>query len=218
VYLPSRSYVVSYVFFCHAAKASVRAKRRIDSTRSVRSLHLERVWWVRSRTSRARREGLAEHTKVISKKKNASLRFLSKLSVIIYGLPRRSTASVNRVGQRFDERTRRRSRARSTGKRHTPRMRRASHHDGRWTDARVDPGRARSSTRIGARRVRSASARAARGSASAARVRTVVKRVPRGAPPGDSSSVEKLPFRKLAREKARSTRKKHGKKSNRVRF
>lgn len=73
VYLPSRSYVVSYVFFCHAAKASVRAKRRIDSTRSVRSLHLERLLWVRSRTSRARREGLAEHSYKSNLKKNARL-------------------------------------------------------------------------------------------------------------------------------------------------
>ena len=188
----------------------MRAKRRIDSTRSVRSLHLERLLWVRSRTSRARREGLAEHSYKSNLKKNKRVSSFPLKTVCDYLRSTASvtTASVNLVGQRFDERTRRRSRARSTGKRHTPRMRRASLHDGRWTDARVDPGRARSSTRIGARRVRSASARAARGSASAARVRTVVKRVPRGAPPGDSSSVEKLPFRKLAREKARVDEKK----------
>lgn len=156
--------------------------RNVASTmcaRCVRSTFSACCWYVRERLAR---EGLAEH----NLKKNASLRFPFKTvcnSVTVCNL--RSTASVNvsvnvpGVG-----------RARSTAKRHVPRMRSAAHHDGRWTDARVDPGCARSSTRIGARRVRSASARAARGSASAARVGTVVKRVPRGAPPGDSSSLQ----------------------------
>ena len=179
--------------------------RNVASTvraRCARSTLSAFCGYVRERLARVAKVSPNIVTKVISKKTRVSS-FPFKTVCDL-----RSTASVNRVGHRFDERTRRRSRARSTGKGHTPRMRRATHHDGRWTDARVDPGRARSSTRIGARRVRSASARAARGSASAARVRTVVKRVPRGAPPGDSSSVEKLPFRKLAREKARVDEKK----------
>lgn len=168
--------------------------------------------YVRERLARVAKVSPNIVTKVISKKTRVS----SFRIKTVCDLP--STASVNRVGQRFDERTRRRSRARSTGKGHTPRMRRATHHDGRWTDARVDPGRARSSTRIGlgASVARPRAPRAAPHrrresalSSNACRAARHLATLPR---------LKNCLFGNSRAKRRGSTRKKHGKKSNRVRF
>ena len=82
------TFLFKYVFFfVTPRKSRARETSHIDSVRPVRSLHLERLLWVRSRTSRARR------SRRTRSQKNASLRFPSKLSVIYF--------TVNRVGQRF---------------------------------------------------------------------------------------------------------------------
>ena len=197
----------------------MRAKRRIDSTRSVRSLHLERLLWVRSRTSRARREGLAEHTKVISKKTNASLRFLSKLSVIIYGQPRRSqprrsTASVN-VSMNVPAVGRAPVQPASATRRGCA-VRPFTMGDGRTRASIQDARGPRPGSGLGASVARPRAPRAAPHrrresalSSNACRAARHLATLPR---------LKNCLFGNSRAKRRGSTRKKHGKKSNRVRF